>query len=214
MGVSNQAGAINNASYGLFFGAIQDYAIRILMISIHNIFDSTKSPAKRLSIPGMIRQLSASKLVVRRALVGYLSLPNLPKLDDLSDSALSSKAMELLLRSRPTRDSSPELRRIVDYRSRLVAHREYAVTATEVGARFEDAEWCLKWAKKFLIMISDAYLNTHSGNDVDDFFTNSSALRTSMSMQRILEDLDVVTARYPEQVLRRRKKRRIALQAV
>jgi hypothetical protein len=178
----------------------------MLMISVCNIFDSSKSDAPRLTLREMIKQLPSSSLLHREDLTRYLSALGHPELGDLPDLALSERASEVLLVVRPTHKSCERLQRVTEYRNKIAVHRE-AVDPATLQTKFEDADWCLDWAKKFLIAICGAYLGTHCGNGVHDFYTTTEAMRTSLCMKRILEDLEVVEARYPGAVARRRAAR-------
>lgn len=199
MEVSDHADPINKAKYGRFFGTVQNLAVAQLIISIHNIFDATKDGNDRLTILEMIKELAQSKLFDRGALSRYLVTRKLKTYDWLDDDQFSKRINTLLLCTRPTPESRPELRRIVDYRNKIIAHRQRAVSVEQLGTTFRDADWCLDWTKSFLTAINAAYFNISA--------TISDAKRTAICLNRILEDLDVIEPRYPGQVERRRETR-------
>ncbi|MGE0005144.1 MAG: hypothetical protein AB7S92_06090 [Parvibaculaceae bacterium] len=205
--ISDHAQAINESSYGPFFASVQDYAVHRMVLAVHNIFDSTKTDKPKLSIPEIIRELPAARLFNPTAIIDYLKDLGKDCPESVQATNLSKIAQTYLEQVRPTTKSSERLQRVANYRNTWVAHRQDVVLKEQSGVKIEDIDWCLDWAKGFIIAIANGYLGTHCGNDVKSFYTSNDAGVSALCMKRILEDLHVVKERHDGGVERRRRKR-------
>jgi hypothetical protein len=110
----------------------------------------------------------------------------------LSDSAARDKAVEMILRRRPTFSSSGELGRVLEMRHTEVAHRARDPSYDRGRPKFEDVDHCIGWGKEFIAMAGRAFGNHIFKYDDGSFWSDYDVKSSIVSIRRLTHQAGIV----------------------
>lgn len=186
MWVADHAGTINDAKFGRFFGTFQHMALTEMFVAVGRVFDEERHHDK-ICLKQILVLMRTSNLIDRTPLLEFLKIGAEQRHGwaGLSEAAARDKAIDVLLRQRPTFRSSEQLRRVLDIRHTEVAHRALDPPYEHSRAKFEDIDHCLDWGKEFLGMAGRAFGNHVFKSDSGDFWTEYGVKSSVMSIRRL-----------------------------
>lgn len=202
--VGRNAGQINAATFGQFFGSLQIILGRFLILQAARIFEANNSRYLLRSIPSalaILQQYGVHLAVEQRpGLIRALSREGVltEQLDGLSDSDLTLFVVDFFCRRMS--ESDPEgfhnarsLMALKTIRDKTVAHPE-AISFSELPkTTFEDIDRLVALARTFVGVVGFGYLSTAYMDDSGDHFMSSDAKRSTFCLRRLLQKAGIAT---------------------
>jgi AbiU2 len=193
MWVADHAETINGANFGLFFGTLQHMALTEMFVALGRVFDEERHHAK-VCIKQILVLMRTSNMVDRSHLLQFLQL-GAHQHDawiGLSDSAARDKAIEIILRRRPTFSSSDELGRVLEMRHTEIAHRTLDPRFDRGRPKFEDVDHCINWGKEFIGMVGKVFGNHVFKYDDGSYWSDYDVKSSIMSIRRLTHKAGIV----------------------
>jgi len=193
MWVADHAGTINQAKFGLFFGTFQHMALTEMFVALGRVFDEERHHDK-ICIKQILVLMRTSNLIDRAHLLDFLQLDGQQRASwaSLPDSAVRDKAVEVILRGRPTFTSSEELGRVLEMRHTEIAHRALDPAYDRGRPKFEDVDHCIGWGKEFIGMVGKAFGNHVFKFDDGTFWSDYDVKSSIMSIRRLTHKAGIV----------------------
>jgi hypothetical protein len=204
--IGREAGRINAATFGAFFGSLQFVLGRFLVLQVPRIFEPPHSRYPIWSIPAAIAVLRehGDRLVIEqrpgltRALCRAGASPR--ALESLSDPDLTRFVVDFF--DRRMSHSDPEgvnnaraLLALKTVRDKIVAHPEAIRPDQLPRATFADIDQLVALAKCFVGAVGFGYLSIAYEDDEGHYFVSSDAKRSTVCLGRLLEKAAVITQR-------------------
>lgn len=202
--VRSNAGQINAASFGQFFGSLQIILGRFLILQAARIFEANNSRYPIRSIPSALAVLQqhGDQFVVeqRPGLIRALSREGVlsEQLNGLSDSEITRFVVDFF--SRRMSESDPEgfhnaraLMALKTVRDKTVAHPEAIAISELPKTTFADIDRLAALARTFLGAVGFGYLSTAYADDSGDHLMSSDAKRSAFCLRRLLQNAGIVT---------------------
>ena len=200
------ANGIEEAGYVPFFGAVQENSYRLAVLSVCNMYDTSRHNGKRSTIDELIRMLANASLIHANPVIEFLKQHVNKNKWAKIDTAPVSEASRLL----PMIISnaiSDQLERIRNIRNKEISHRGATLPATKTRATLQDIEQCIIWADKFLVMVSNGFLSPSLSSSKKSVLQHSDVKSSSQCLARVFDDLYVTLPRNIEANQRRRETR-------
>ena len=192
--IGHHAGAINAATFGEFFGSIQQVLGRQAVLSVASLFERPDNRFPNRGIPSVLNLLEANAatldILQRRELIQHLvALGEVQsELDALSNVDLTARTVRFF---RQRLLENPIVRIALDkvktFRDKAVAHNEeiaFEVLPQPTIAQFSGL---LTHAQQFLKVIGRGYLNVHYGQSCDDdYIMSREAEKAAICLSRVL----------------------------
>lgn len=193
MWVADHAETINRAKFGLFFGTFQQMALTEMFVALGRVFDEEQHHDK-VCLKQILVLMRTSNLIDRFRLLDFLQLTKQQRdtWAALSDSAARDKAVEIILRRRPTFSSSEELGRVLEMRHTEIAHRAQDPRYDRGRPKFEDVDHCMGWGKEFIGMVGKAFGNHVFKYDDGGFCSDYDVKSSIMSIRRLAHKAGIV----------------------
>jgi AbiU2 len=193
MWVADHAEAINRAKFGLFFGTFQQMALTEMFVALGRVFDEERHHDK-VCLKQILVLMRTSNLIDRLRLLDFLQLSKQQReaWTALSDSTARDKAVEIILRRRPTFSSSEELGRVLEMRHTEIAHRSLETCYDRGRPKFEDVDHCIGWGKEFIGMVGKAFGNHVFKYDDGGFWSEYDVKSSIMSIRRLTHKAGIV----------------------
>lgn len=196
------AEAINQATFGAFFGDLQLILNRQLILSLARIYEA---PNKRYSIRSIpvglkILEENADTLPIpeRPTLIEDLKKLGLAAstLNSMSDHDLTKEMVNYLKGKipRPIEDGSlldRALHATQTLRDKNVAHPEAIAWSDLPKPSYSELKALIDVAKDFVSLVGLPYLSTVYRCDDGDYFLSSDATRSQRCLKRIFEKLEI-----------------------
>lgn len=203
--IGKNAGSINDASFGQFFGSMQNLLGRELILSVNRVFEHGNARYLLRSIPSALKILlensDSIQIQNRSALVGYLADKGVVSLEDLeafSDEKLTDAFVNffdsILPRIGDEHELSPAIAKLKTARDKRLAHHE-SVDTEITAATYAEIRQLIELAKEFLAITGSAYLSTVYQFDGGEFPLTSDAERSARCLRRLLEQVGIETDR-------------------
>lgn len=191
--VSDHADTINDATFGVFFGAFQHMALTEMFVALGRVFDEERHHHK-ICLNQILVLMRTSNLVDRSPLLEFLKIGERQRREweALSEVAIHDRAVDMLFKQRPTFNSSEQLHRVLNTRHTEIAHRELDPLYKHGRPKFGDVDHCITWAKDFLGMAGRAYGNRAFKSDNGNFWTDGDVASSVMSMRRLAHKSGIV----------------------
>lgn len=206
--VRHNAGKINEATFGAFFGSLQVILGRHLILSVSRLFEpEKKNQYKVRSIPAAIKILHqrAGELVIEQRLGLLQALPRLgldPALvanaPDQDITALLSRHFDGAIPQVALKEAEglhKALDALKTLRDKVIAHPEAVKQDDLPKATLQEIRELVEFAKLFVSTIGFAYLSTVYADDSGRYSLSSDAGRASRCLNRILQAAGVLEKR-------------------
>ncbi|MDX1572895.1 MAG: hypothetical protein R3341_02625 [Methylophaga sp.] len=201
--VGRNADAINEASYGQFFGSLQRYINRVLILSVARIFESNNRHKIR-SIPAALKLMRENsedlKIPERPTLIK--EMVNLGYTEDALDKMTEKALTELVINHfeevipKAEEESEIELESALyalkTIRNKNVAHHEAVEWNNLPKPTYSQLRELIEIAKDFVSVVGLPYLSTVYRCDRGDYLLSSDAGKTARCMGRMLKKLGVI----------------------
>lgn len=201
--VGRNANAINEATFGQFFGSLQRYIGRILILSVARIFENNER-FKIRSIPAALKIMSENSsdlriperptLIKEMINLGYIK----SDLDQMTEKALTELVVSHFEVAIPkaVKESEIELESALHalktVRDKNVAHHEAVEWNNLPKPTYAQLRELIEITKDFVSIVGLPYLSTVYRCDRGDYLLSSDAGKTARCMERILNKLGVM----------------------
>lgn len=194
--VGQHADEINKATFGAFFGSLQDILVRNLILHLAKIFDTPKRNPIR-SIPSAIKILKANgdQLTVKYRPGLILALTrygaSLDEIEKLPDRELTGYLVSFFEQRCAANEET--LKAIKTMRDKVVAHHEAVRLEDILKPVYAEIEELLALAHAFISAVGSGYLNMTYEDD--DGHWSGDAKRTTTCLNRLLQTAGVLPKR-------------------
>jgi hypothetical protein len=188
--IADNAETINGASFGKFFGLIQDFALTEMFVCVGRAFDDSRF-GDTFCIKRVLNMMANANLVDTDQFLQYL--PNKGKgLAQLEENALLKRGLHIISTTRPTHSNCAELERVLEMRHTEVAHKSADSSRENCRPTFEDVDHCLDWGKEFIGMVGKAFGNHVFKYDDGGFWSDYDIKSSIMSIRRLTHKAGIV----------------------
>ncbi|TKB83311.1 MAG: hypothetical protein E8D44_08685 [Nitrospira sp.] len=203
MSIGSNADAINNATFGAYFGSMQRILSRYAILSVTKLFERASKQYPTRSIPAALKVLSLAKnsLPISQRLIVLEKLAEFGYRKTDLESYVDSQITELIAKEFESRLPQVELpdpmSRSLDalrtVRDKSIAHHESIDTSIFPKATYGEMQELLSYAKDFVSVIGFGYLNiVYRING--DYFLTSDAETSSRCLKRLLRKAEITEA--------------------
>jgi hypothetical protein len=185
--VSIHAKSINAATFGQFFGRLQDILRNHLFLALTRLFEEVRSYPIR-SIPAAVKVLNEDAkdlLVEQRTALADIEI----SYGFLETTGAQPEITQVVSRyfGDRLRSLAPKVKSLRNHRDKFIAHSE-AISAEDLPAiHTQDIHELLDFAKHFTHTIRLAYLSTPCAYVSGEYMLTSDAFRASVCLERLLE---------------------------
>lgn len=206
--VGREAGRINAATFGAFFGSLQLILGRFLVLQTARIFERPSSKYVTRSIPSAISVLreNSERLIIeqRPALVRSLSRlgargADLERLRDPELTRFSACFFGDRLSDSHAEgiENAAALDRVITVRDKWVAHPESIRVEDLPRSTFADIDRLSEFAMKFVGAIGLGYVNSVYEDSEGKYLMMSDARRSTVCLKRLLAKAEVIPSTDP-----------------
>jgi len=187
--IAGNAEKINDASFGPFFGAIQRYLDRQLILSTVKIFEEEKGRYKIKSIPSALKLMknNAEKLEILEKL-DIEKLLGIKVNTNNKDSNITKLVADHFLENIPNKN----VEKLKTVRDKRIAHHEIVVSDSIKSPTYNEIGELIDFAKDFLGAVGMPYARTAYKFDDGSYYLSSDANKAKRCLERMTGKLDKV----------------------
>jgi hypothetical protein len=189
--ISGNAEKINDASFGSFFGSIQRYLDRQLILSTVKIFEKEGNRHKIKSIPSALKLMKnhANEIKILDRCNLNNSIEKLSIFDNQSevkDVETTNNIANYFLEKIP----KININKLKIVRDKRIAHHEHVVTDSIKSPTYNEIIELIDFAKEFLEIVGRPYTATAYKSDDGHNFLSSDAQRAKRCLKRLIGKFD------------------------
>ena len=200
--VGQHAGAINEATFGAYFGSLQRILGKSLILAVARMYESEKGYALR-SIPAAFKHLEChcEELQINDRHAMLRAVRKLGQDDSSIKDAPDSVLTLATVRAFSTRFVALQTvagAAIKTTRDKVIAHHEFVDVATLPKATYAEIDELIEFARNFVALVGRAYTNVVYDGADGRYSLTSDAERSSVCLKRLLSAAGVsLTAEPP-----------------
>lgn len=189
--ISDQAGTINDAKFGLPFGIWQEMALVDMFVCLGRAYDEERQ-GETHCIRRIVLAVESANLIDRDLLIDFVAKDPAERLTlaRCDDEAIQKRAARIIQSSRPTFRNSEVLQRVLSVRHNEVAHRSH--DAVLIRPTFADVDHCLDWGKQFIGMVGKAFGSHVFKCDDGGYWSDFGVKSALMGMRRLTHRAGIV----------------------
>lgn len=191
-GIGKNSDAINEKSFGHYFGALQRILTNEIFLSLTRLYEKGKKRNKLKSIPAALAFLkeNANSLSIEQPIrlehkLNKLGLP-LNKIGETKDTEITNEIYSFFTNTMPEKETNDALKTLRTIRDKSIGHSENIYKNKLPTTTWAEIHELIEFAKNFSDIVAEGYLSTYTD------YVSIDAKRASICLKRLLVRAGVV----------------------